>query len=56
MQDLKVLQKHSVFISQLGQLVKGSVQCVIADDLGPHGLAGFVRSFSWVNMQVLYWR
>ena len=39
LQDLSILEQHSVFISQLGQFVKGSVQCVI-------WLGGFVESFS----------
>ena len=47
LQELKTLEQHSVFLSQLGQFVKGSVQCVIADNLGAHGIAGFVESFSW---------
>ncbi|XP_034080784.1 uncharacterized protein LOC117551836, partial [Gymnodraco acuticeps] len=46
LQDLSILEQHGVFISQLGQFVKGSVQCVIADNLGAHGLGGFVESFS----------
>ena len=36
LQDLSILEQNGVFISQLGQFVKGSVQCVIADNLGAH--------------------
>lgn len=53
LQDLQVLEQHGVFISQLGQLVKGTVQCVIADNLGAHSVGGFLESFSggfWRNM------
>lgn len=46
LQDLQVLEQHGVFISQLGQLVKGTVQCVIADNLGAHSIGGFLESFS----------
>lgn len=46
LQDLSILEQHGVFISQIGQFVKGSVQCVIADNLGAHALGGFVESFS----------
>lgn len=46
LQDLSVLEHHGVFISQAGQFVKGSVQCVIADNLGAHAIGGFVESFS----------
>lgn len=45
MQDLRILEQHGVFISQLGQFVKGSVQCLIADSLGAYGIVGFVKSF-----------
>ncbi|KAI3352079.1 hypothetical protein L3Q82_020899, partial [Scortum barcoo] len=32
----------------LGEFVKGTVQSVIADNLGAHGIAGFIESFSGV--------
>lgn len=34
------------FIPQLWSFIKGTVQSVVADNLGAHGLAGFVESFS----------
>lgn len=46
LQDLKTLEQHGIFVSQLGQFVKGSVQCVTADNLADHGIGGFVESFS----------
>lgn len=44
--ELVILEQQGLFIPQLGKVVKGTVQCVIADNLGAHGLAGFVESFS----------
>lgn len=46
LKDLVILEQHGVFISQLNECIKGTVSCVIADNLGAHGLAGFVESFS----------
>lgn len=44
--DLAVLEEHGVFVPQIGKNIKGTVQCVAADNLGAHGIAGFVESFS----------
>lgn len=44
--DLVTLEQQGVFIDHLGTFIRGTVQCVVADDLGAHGLAGFVESFS----------
>lgn len=33
-------------MSKLGKTLKGTVQCVVADNLGAHSIAGFVESFS----------
>lgn len=46
LQDLLTLEEHGVFISKLGKFVRGTVHSVVADNLGAHGLAGFVESFS----------
>ena len=46
LKDLQILEQDGVFIESLGQCVKGTVMCVAADNLGAHGLAGFVQSFS----------
>lgn len=43
--NLVTLEQHGLFIPQLGSFIKGTVQCVIADNLGAHGLAGFVEGF-----------
>lgn len=45
LQDLCTLEEHGVFI-KLGKFVKGTVHSIVADNLGAHGLAGFVESFS----------
>lgn len=44
--DLKILEQQGIYIPQLGVSIKGTIQCVVADNLGSHGLAGFVESFS----------
>lgn len=44
--DLISLENHGVFLPKLGKFVKGTVQCIIADNLGAHGIAGFVENFS----------
>lgn len=46
LQDLDTLEQHGVFVSQLGTFVKRTLQCVVADNLAAHGIAGFVESFS----------
>ncbi|KAA8580464.1 hypothetical protein FQN60_005999, partial [Etheostoma spectabile] len=44
--DLITLEQEGLFISKLGKSVKGFVHCIVADNLGAHGIAGFVESFS----------
>ncbi|RVE72780.1 hypothetical protein OJAV_G00041440 [Oryzias javanicus] len=46
LRDLTTLEQQGVFIDHLGTFIRGTVQCVVADNLGAHGLAGFVESFS----------
>lgn len=46
LRDLVTLEQQGVFIDHLGTFIRGTVQCVVADNLGAHGLAGFVESFS----------
>ena len=45
LQDFSILEQHGVFVSQLGQFLKGNAQCIIADNLAAHGLGGFVEFF-----------
>lgn len=42
------LEQQGLFIPHLRTLIRGKVQCVVADNLGAHGLARFVESFSGV--------
>lgn len=44
--DLITLEQHGVFVEKLGKTLKGTLQSVIADNLGAHSIAGFVESFS----------
>lgn len=44
--DLHIFEEQGVYISHIGEFVKGTVQCVVADNLAAHGLGGFVESFS----------
>ena len=43
--DLVSLEQHGLFLPKLGKCVKGTVQCVIADNLGAHSIAGFLEYF-----------
>lgn len=45
LRDLAILESQGIFIAQLGDFVKGTIQCVVADNLGAHGIAGFIESF-----------
>lgn len=42
---MKTLEQVGIFVPALQQFVKGTVFWVCADNLGPHGLAGFQESF-----------
>lgn len=44
--DLIMLEQSGIFLLKLGRTVKGTVQCVVADNLGAHSIAGFVENFS----------
>ncbi len=46
LRDLAILESQGIFIAQLGDFVKGTIQCVVADNLGAHGIAGFIESFA----------
>lgn len=43
--DLCTLEKDGVFIECLGESVRGTVSCVVSDNLAAHALAGFMQSF-----------
>lgn len=44
--DLIILEQQGIFVDKLGKTLKGTLQCVVADNLGAHSIAGFVESFS----------
>lgn len=44
--DLVTLERHGLFIEKLGKTVKGTVQCIVADSLGAHSIAGSVKNLS----------
>lgn len=44
--DLRTLERDGLFVPGLGKVVKRTVMCVAADNLGAHSAAGFVESFS----------
>lgn len=46
LQDLVTLENQDIFVVKLGDFVKGTIHCVIADNLGAHGIAGFIKSFA----------
>lgn len=46
LQDVKTLEQDGIFIPLLGRCVKGTIQVVVADNLGAHAFAGFNESFS----------
>lgn len=54
LKDLASLEEEGLYIPSLGIPVKGTVFCVVADNLGAHSLGGFVESFTC--LQVPSWR
>ena len=44
--DLAFLEKEGVYVESLGTSIKGSVSCIVADNLSAHSIGGFVESFS----------
>lgn len=44
--DLKSLEVNGIFVPQLNKSLKGTVQIITADNLGAHGIAGFVENFT----------
>lgn len=44
--DLQTLEQQGVYVHQLETFLKGRVQCVVADNLAAHSMAGFIESFS----------
>lgn len=44
--DLRSLEVDGIFVPQLDKSLKGTVQIIAADNLGAHGIAGFVENFT----------
>ncbi|KAK0131259.1 Sterile alpha motif domain-containing protein 3 [Merluccius polli] len=44
--DLSTLEQEGLFISTVGKFIRGTVHCVVADNLGAHSISGLVESFS----------
>lgn len=50
LQDIKSLKQDGIFISLLGRRIKGTIQVVVADNIGAHSLAGLNESFYGGNI------
>lgn len=46
LKDLATLEQEGIFISSVGKNIKGTVHCVVADNLGAHSINGLVESFT----------
>lgn len=46
LKDICVLEQNGVYISSFGKNIKGTVLCVVADNLGAHSVGVFVESFT----------
>nr|XP_054599134.1 uncharacterized protein LOC107389155 isoform X1 [Nothobranchius furzeri]XP_054599135.1 uncharacterized protein LOC107389155 isoform X1 [Nothobranchius furzeri] len=44
--DLLFLEQSGLYVPKLGKTLKGTLQCVVADNLAAHGIAGFVENFT----------
>lgn len=44
--DLVQLEEEGIFIPMFGKKIKGTVVCVVADNLGAHSVGGFLENFS----------
>lgn len=43
---LLILEQSGIFVTTLGRKVKGTIQCVVADNLGAHSITRFVENFT----------
>lgn len=50
LKDLAILEEEGLYIPSLGVQVKGTVFCVVADNLGAHSIGGFIESFSGTHV------
>lgn len=42
--ELRTLEIDGIFVPQLNKSLKGTVQTIAADNLGAHGIAGFMEN------------
>ena len=45
LRDIQTLERDGVFIESIGKAVRGTVMCVVSDNLAAHALAGFTKCF-----------
>lgn len=50
LRDIQTLERDGVFIECVDKAVKGTVMCVVSDNLAAHILAGFTKCFSGQNI------
>lgn len=46
LQAFKILKYYGVYVPLLGKSPKGTILSFVADNLGVHGIAGFIENFS----------
>lgn len=46
LKDLATLETKGIFISSVGKCFKGTIYCVVVDNLGAHSIRGLVESFT----------
>lgn len=46
LKELCSFENNGIFIPSIGKNIKGTVHCVVADNLGAHSISGLVESFS----------
>lgn len=44
--DLQTLEQKGLYVHKRGTFLKGTVQCVVADNLAAYSMAGFIENFS----------
>lgn len=64
LEDLVSLEKEGLYVPALGRKVKGTVFCVVADNLGAHSMGGLLKTSQvlmcadsvWVNIPSSSWK
>ena len=50
LKDLATLEHEGILISSVGKNIRGSVHCVVADNLGAHSISGLVEFHRAVHL------